>query len=378
MKISFYTSIGVPWGGSEILWVAAASRALNQGHEVLISVFDWSQQHTSIDALNKSGAKMIVRRKFYPCFRDRFKKKILNFLLPIGNKSTYHDYFIKFESDHIFFNLAGGDEIATDTNDLMLFIRQTTIPYSIFIHSLSTKKYLNDEIKNDFKFILNKAKYIFFTSKMQIDLLEWQLGVVIDKAKVINHPLRELAESHEISRGKDVNFAIIGSLVTRWKGQDTVIRILSKENWRHLNWHLNIYGDGPDGIDLEQMIEEHHLSSKVTLFRHTESINELFDANDLILIPSKQDSGPIVLFEAMFAGKPVVGSFMGAMPEYIVSGLNGVLADSTDEISFEIAMWRAWQQREKWNEWGMKGRELINERYDFNAAQTLLHFITKN
>ncbi len=366
----------MPWGGSEILWVAAAGEALNQGHEVLISVFDWSQQHSLINSLKNSGATMILRRKFYPSFRDRFKKKMLNFFLQVGNKSTYHDYFIQFESDQIFFNLAGGDEIATDA-DLMLFVRQTTTPYSIFIHSLSTERYFNDEIKNNFKFVLDKAEYIFFTSKMQIDLLEWQLGIVIDNAKVINHPIRELTNSCKVRHRKDLNLAIIGSLVTRWKGQDSVIRILSKENWCHLNWHLNIYGDGPDRNDLEQMIKTHRLSSKVTLLGHTDSINELFDENDLILIPSKQDSGPIVLFEAMFAGKPVVGSFMGAMPEYIVSGLNGVLADATDEISFEIAMWRAWQQREKWNEWGMKGRELIYQRYDLNAVQTLLHFISK-
>lgn len=376
MKLAFYTSIGVPWGGSEILWTAAAKEALDQKHEVLVSVFNWPKQHASVDALVNSGATMIYRRRFYPAFFARFKKKVFNLFLPTGKKITYHEYFNRFQADHIFFNLAGGDEIATDTSDLMIFIEQTSIPYSVFYHSLSKEKYLTEKIAANFKYQLSKAKNNFFTSQMQIDLLQNQLDCKIKNARIVNHPLREIKEVSASVSENVIHFCIIGSLVNRWKGQDTVIRILSKEKWRHLNWHLNIYGDGPDKDELEKLIAAYNLTAKVTMHRHTDSINELFEANDLILIPSKQDSGPIVLFEAMLAGKPVVGSYMGAMPDYIVTGVNGVLADDTGEISFENAMQTAWEQKGKWKEWGQHAKELMKNRYDFNAPQTLLHYIT--
>jgi glycosyltransferase involved in cell wall biosynthesis len=378
MKLAFLTTIGVPWGGSEILWTTSAEEALAQKHEVLVSVFDWPKQHLSVDSLRNSGAIMIYRRRFYPVFLTRLKKKVFNFFLPFGKKMTYHDYFNRFKADHIFFNLAGGDEIVSDSTDLMLFIEQTSIPYSIFYHSLSTEKYLTEKSASNFKFLLNKATNNFFTSQMQIDLLQEQLDCKIKNARLLNHPLREIKDASASVSKDTVHFCIIGSLVRRWKGQDTVIRILSKEQWCHLNWHLNIYGNGPDKDELEELIASKNLTHKVTITQHTDDINVLFEENDLVLIPSKQDSGPIVLFEAMLAGKPVVGSFMGAMTEYLITEVNGVLAHGTDEISFEIAMHVAWEQKEHWKDWGKRARELMKQRYDFNAAQTLIHLITKS
>jgi len=378
MKFAFFTSNGFPWGGSEILWTAAAKEALKQNHVVLISIFDWPQQHASIEVLEEEGANLIYRRRFYPDLLTRIKKKLINNFLPSGKKSTYHEYLNRFKPDHILFNLAGGDEIATDTMDLMVFVKQTKIPFSVFYHSLSEQNYLSETIAENFIFVLQKAHYNFFTSQMQINLLQQHLGCSIDNARIINHPLRNIKVPAATRVDKVVyNLCIIGSLVTRWKGQDMVIRILAKDHWRSLNWHLNIYGDGADKEALLNLISEKKLTDKVTLHGHTEDVNNIFAENDMILIPSRQDSGPIVLFEAMLAAKPVVGTNMGAMPEYIQTGINGVLSKSTSEDAFEEAMQIAWDQKEQWVAWGRNAFDYLPEHYDFGPAQTLLNLITK-
>ena len=373
MKLAFFTSIGFPWGGSEILWAATAKEALQQKHEVLISVFDWPHQHASIEALKTKGAKFIYRRRFYPDVCTRVKKKLFNRFLPSGKKYTYHDYLKTFKPDHILFNLAGGDEIATDTKDLMVFVQQTKIPFSVFYHSLSEQNYLSETIAENFIFVLQKAHYNFFTSQMQINLLQQHLGCSIDNARIINHPLRNIKVPAATRVDKVVyNLCIIGSLVTRWKGQDMVIRILAKDHWRSLNWHLNIYGDGADKEALLNLISEKKLTDKVTLHGHTEDVNNIFAENDMILIPSRQDSGPIVLFEAMLAAKPVVGTYMGAMPDYITNYTTGVLAKDTTENEFENALEAAWNYRYQWEEWGKAGREKLLSSYDFEPHKTLL------
>jgi glycosyltransferase involved in cell wall biosynthesis len=373
MKIAFVSICGFPWGGSEILWTDTAREALLQGHEVLISVFDWTQQHDKIEDLKAKGAKIIYRRRFYPGFFTRFKKKLFNIFLISAKKYTYHDYLNRFRADHILFNLAGGDEIAADTTDLMVFVEQTKIPFSVFYHSLSTENYLSGTIAENFRFVLKKANYNFFTSQMQINLLQQQLQCSIDKAIIVNHPVREPSLISKSNVDKDIfNFCIVGSLVTRWKGQDMVIRILSKKHWRYLNWQLNIYGEGEDKEALLNLINEKKLTDKVTLHGYTDDVNYLFAKNDIVLIPSIQDSGPIVLFEAMLATKPVVGTFMGAMPDYITNYKTGVLAKDITENEFEIALEAAWKYRCKWEEWGKAARTKILTSYDFEPHKTLL------
>ena len=377
MKLVFYSSIGVPWGGSEVLWTDTAMDALNQNHDVLISVFDWPQQHSKIIELKNKGAILIYRRRFFPSFAQRFKKKLLNIFLSSSNKITYHEYLNKFNADHIFFNLAGGDEIAVDTNDLFLFIKQTSIPFSVFYHSLSTEKYLNKDESSNFRYVLSKSSNNFFTSQMQIDLLQNQLDCKIKNVSILNHPLREIFHEHNLEANQSVNFAIIGSLTKRWKGQDIVINILSKEKWRNLKFVLNVYGDGPDKEDLIDLIRNNGLQNKVRIHEYVEDINKIFYENDIILIPSRQDSGPIVLFEAMLAGKTIVGSFMGAIPDYIKTGYNGVLSLGCDEEAFEFALDFTLKNKKKWSKWGLNARNHLLQNYDFNAAQSLLNKITK-
>jgi glycosyltransferase involved in cell wall biosynthesis len=258
----------------------------------------------------------------------------------------------------------------------MIFVRQCGIPFSVFYHSLSPDRYLTDANSENFRFVLQKAKYNFFTSEMQINLLQQQLDCRIENAFILNHPLRNIKSERSIGTKKNgFNFCIIGSLVARWKGQDIAINILSKERWRYLNWHLNLYGEGPDREALIKLISEKNISHKVTLYGQINDVNKLYADNDLVLIPSKQDSGPIVMFEAMLAAKPIVGSYMGAMPEYIQTGMNGVLAEAADEDSFEKAMESAWNQKDEWATWGRNAKIYLQQRYDFSPAQTLINFL---
>ena len=190
MKIAFVSICGMPWGGSEILWVATAKEALAKGHQVLVSVFDWPEQHPAIQELESLGAVVIYRRRFYPAFFIRVKKKIVNKFRAATNQATYHDYLIDFKADRILFNLSGGDEIAQDSTDLMVFIKQTKIPFSIFYHSLCVEARFTDTVADNFRILFDKAANNFFTSKMQINLMENQMQYRFTNASIVHHPLR--------------------------------------------------------------------------------------------------------------------------------------------------------------------------------------------
>ncbi|MDR3715399.1 MAG: glycosyltransferase family 4 protein [Puia sp.] len=376
--MAFVSTIGFPWGGCELLWTAAAKEALLQGHEVLVSVFDWPQQHPKIEELKTLGATLHYRRRFFPSLPERVRKKIMNRLLPSGRKATYHDYLLQFKADRILFNLAGGDEIARSDDDLMVFIRQSEIPFFVAYHSLSDRPQFDSRTIENYIFQVNKARVNLFTSRLQLDLLQHQIASKIPRASVIDHPLNiSKGAIPDYPSGEPVNFAVVGSLVCRWKGQDLLMRILSGPQWEARPWKLNIYGEGEDRQYLESLASYYGIRQRVFFHGYENDPGRIWQHNHVLLAPSRQDSGPIVCFEAMYFARPVVGSRMGAMPQYITDGETGVLSAGISEKDYEEALEKAWGNRDHWKEWGENGKKRLEREYNFAAGETLLALLVQ-
>jgi glycosyltransferase involved in cell wall biosynthesis len=375
MRIAIITTCGFPWGGCEKLWTSAAELALSEGHEILISIFDWPQQHPVIRSLEASGAKLLLRRRFFPRLSVRIRKKIFNSFLSEGRKMTYHDAVLDFRPDHILFSLAGGDEIASDPADLMVFVRQLNVPFTVMHHSMTIGHVYPKTTRDLFGEVFASARHCLFTSRYQLELYREQTGDPILLGQVIAQPLPAINYNPPPDITGTIHFALIGSLITRWKGQDMVLSILSRSPWIERDWKLDIYGAGEDEYDLRSQVSSSVIRDRVIFHGHTQDIGVIYTRHHLVLIPSRQDTGPIVLFEAMLAGRPVVGTPMGAMPEFIEDGRTGILSSGIDEASFGEAMERAWESRLDWASWGITARERILKSYDLQPDRTLLDLL---
>jgi glycosyltransferase involved in cell wall biosynthesis len=60
----------------------------------------------------------------------------------------------------------------------------------------------------------------------------------------------------------------------------------------------------------------------------------------LFLMPSRAETGPLAVKEAVAAGVPVIGSTVGGIPDYVIPGENGFLFESENHAEF-VAMIRA-------------------------------------
>ncbi|MCU0337519.1 MAG: hypothetical protein MUF12_06615, partial [Sediminibacterium sp.] len=71
-----------PWGGSEELWAATARLALEQGHEVLVSVYDWGVLAPQIQQLVGIGAKVHTRIRNQPTEESwpSLSRRVVNFI----------------------------------------------------------------------------------------------------------------------------------------------------------------------------------------------------------------------------------------------------------------------------------------------------------
>lgn len=378
MRLAFVTMNSTAWGGSEVLWSKAAALALDEGHEVLVSMYDFSDNLPEpLLLLQQKGAKFVFRRKFYPEFKKRLNKKLSNKLAPHGKKKTYHDYLYAFKADRIFFNLGGGDEIARDDTDMMVFIQQCKIPFFIFSHTISYVPENNNKLADNLSMSYELAQKSFFTSNMQIAMQEHMICNKIQNATILNHPVRvSQLESTTVPINGTYNMALIGNLLIRHKGQDVVLRVLANEEWKNRNVKVNIYGDGDDKDYLQRLVDYYGLGDKVVFKGYENDMETVWSENHILLIPTRKDSGPITMFEAMSFGKPIVGTRMGAIPDYVKDGVNGIICEPYSFESFSNAMESAWENKDKWEDWGKESLKIIKEQYDFTPEQTLLNYLT--
>jgi glycosyltransferase involved in cell wall biosynthesis len=65
-----------------------------------------------------------------------------------------------------------------------------------------------------------------------------------------------------------------------------------------------------------------------------QDVRALVRASDIVLLPSLWENSPYSCLEAMAAGRAVVTSNQGGMPELIQDGVNGLLATPGDAASF--------------------------------------------
>jgi|GEM_PF-843057 len=377
MRLVFLTINGDAWGGSEVLWVKTAKLALEEGHDVLVSMFDFEKLPEPIEELRRMGAEFYFRRKFYPALPERVRKKMRNKLLPEGKKTTYHDYILNYKADRVLFNLGGGDEIARDEHDLLLFVKQTNIKYSVFCHSISLVPDTDAKLNKHMRLSFEMAEKVFFTSKMQVEMLRHQLMYDLSNAVVSTHPVNiEKPGYIEFPETSVPHFALVGALTIRYKGQDIALKAFSGEAWKDRDFVVNVYGAGSDESFLKQLVNYYGLEDKVRFCGYGVKMEQVWKDNQIMLLPSRQDSGPITLFEAMCCGRPVVGTRMGAIPDYVENGVNGLVCEPHSYSSFADALEAAWQQKDKWEEWGKASWRMINERYDFHPEQTMLKHLT--
>ena len=104
--------------------------------------------------------------------------------------------------------------------------------------------------------------------------------------------------------------------------------------------HLTLVGDGPLRPALEAAIAAHGLGERITLTGWADEARvqaELAAAHALVL-PSFAEGLPVVVMEAMAAGRPVIATFIAGVPELVVPGDTGWLVPAGEATALAGAI----------------------------------------
>ena len=368
MRIAFITTMATaPWGGSEALWGEAARRALDAGHEVFVSIYEWPTTPDVVHDLAARGAK-IHRRKVSRRWR---RSGILTRLFyPFR---ALHD----FQPDAVLINQGSTYDISRSGEFTKLrreLISRGRWPFMLLCHC--------EQAAPGHKRTRKRAR-ISFAAAQIVGLLsnslrarsEQHLEMVIRNARLFQNPLNiSTAQVLPWPQGATLRMAFVGRL-DQVKGLHLAIEVLSSSQWRERDWILDVYGDGELRADLEAQARNAGLEGRVRFLGFTGDIDEIWRGHHMLILPSRAEGVPNSMLEAMLRGRPVLVSDVGGISEWVRDGETGFVLERPDAQCLATALDRVWAARSSLERIGRTAYAQTLARRDPDPAGTLLSWL---
>lgn len=135
-----------------------------------------------------------------------------------------------------------------------------------------------------------------------------------------------------------------------------------KEVWRDREDAALVYiGKGDLDVDLRAEALKISANGRINFLGWRNDIEEILPVLDILVLPSLNEGMGRVLVEAMAAGKPVVASNVGGIPDLVKHDHNGLLVPPGDEKALAAAILQLINDPEKAKMMGQCGRELCHQ-----------------
>jgi glycosyltransferase involved in cell wall biosynthesis len=149
----------------------------------------------------------------------------------------------------------------------------------------------------------------------------------------------------------DENLLISVGALEEGHGHAVVIEAMARLRSEGVRASLHIFGEGKEQARLEARIARLGLERHVTLHGRLPHgrLGLWYQAASLFVLAGSHDVWPQVLNEALACGLPVVSTGIGAVPEIVTPGDNGILVDEPNSDAFASAirdaLERFWNRR---------------------------------
>jgi glycosyltransferase involved in cell wall biosynthesis len=120
------------------------------------------------------------------------------------------------------------------------------------------------------------------------------------------------------------------------------------------------------GAGAEQRIVEQEVAltdGAVRLLGHRDDVPALLVASDVVCLSSSAEAAPLVVVEAMAAGRPVLATRVGGVADLVGDGVNGMLVPAGDEYAYAAALVSLAHDPERTRRLGEAGRTAFHERF---------------
>jgi glycosyltransferase involved in cell wall biosynthesis len=130
-----------------------------------------------------------------------------------------------------------------------------------------------------------------------------------------------------------------------------------------------IVGHGTEREALDALVEELGLEGTVMLLGRRTDVPDLLEAFDVCVCSSDFEGSPLSIMEYMEAGKPVVATAVGGVPDLVEDERTGLLVDPQNPEMLASALGTLLRDRRLATQFGLAGRE--RRRREFDLDQTV-------
>lgn len=175
-------------------------------------------------------------------------------------------------------------------------------------------------------------------------LVEDLAAAGIDRARiaVIENPVALTALPPVMPRSSRLRLLFAGRLSPE-KGLAVLLQALARPEAAQVD--VDVAGDGPERAAAEACVERLRLRDRVRFLGWLPSIAPALADVEGLVLPSLREGLPLAVLEAAGAGRLVVASAVGAVPDVIRDGATGVLCPPGDPVALAEALGRAQRAR---------------------------------
>lgn len=362
-----FVSSNYTWGGSEILWSETAAALARRGHAVAAYKNRLSLGDGNVAELKALGVSRVELASF-PILPNRLYSALaaLTPYLSVGWQAMRLHLSLRLgrKPDLVVVSQGGNH----DGWLLAAVCRRLKLPYVLVSQKATDLYWPQDRWAAEIDANYGAALHAFFVSEHNLKLTEEQIGRPLANASVVRNPFLVLRDARPAwPEGEEVRIACVGRLYPMEKGQDILLRVLARPEWRARPVALTFYGAGEQRQGLERMAAYLGLD-RVRFAGHRDDVASIWAENHLLALPSRAEGLPLVLVETMHCGRVAVVTDVAGNSELVEDGVTGFLAAAPTEASFAEAMERAWARRGDWPGIGEAAAERVREAVPADPA----------
>ncbi|MFQ5880866.1 MAG: glycosyltransferase [Candidatus Methylomirabilales bacterium] len=150
---------------------------------------------------------------------------------------------------------------------------------------------------------------------------------------------------------------VIGRLDDSLKGHSDFIKAarIVAEQRKGITFYA--IGDGPDRARLEGLALESGLNGKLLFAGPIADLRQIYNMLDIVVIPSRSESLPHVLLEAMYCKKPIIATSVGDIPLILEDQRTGFLIPKGDPETLAQKLLQLIDRSELIQRFGMNARK---------------------
>jgi glycosyltransferase involved in cell wall biosynthesis len=122
-------------------------------------------------------------------------------------------------------------------------------------------------------------------------------------------------------------------------------------------------GDGPFRKELFSIAKELKIENDVFLLGPRSDLADVYASMDVFVLPSLIEGMPMVVLEAMAAGKPILATRVGGIPQLLQDGKCGILVNAEDASELALALKQLLASPTLCEELGRQGQKRVGTEF---------------